>query len=93
MFKYITPVFNHLIVEQCLVLVILFITWLPIDLCTKLSGMYLSVKLHSYYVVKDKNLLKTVLKLIKQQPVAINRGGGGCKKSDVILATFTPLTS
>ena len=44
-------------------------------------------------LLKTKNLLKTVLKLIKQQPVAINRGGGGCKKSDVILATFTPLTS
>ena len=59
MFKYhITPVFNHLIVEQCLVLVILFITWLPIDLCTKLSRMYLSVKLHSYYVAKDKKIAK-----------------------------------
>ena len=44
-------------------------------------------------LLKTKKLLKTVLKLIKQQPVAINRGGGGCKKNDVILATFTPLTS
>ena len=93
MFKYhITAVFNHLILEQCLVLVILFITWLPIDFCTKLSRMYQLNSIH-IMLLKTKNLLKTVLKLIKQQPVAINRGGGGCKKSDVILATFTPLTS